>query len=302
MLLYYTIQLLQKGECGNFISKTMQSIKKKDKYIQQVKRTTKDIVGSLLLYGTIILFCILEGLGILDDTSTTTLHYLPTTFLIILIPIAVALFSKNEDIPGLDRALIAHRILHIKQMVVALILMIVPTLIWDYRFEFDGLFQVAVLLIYAVGVYFFFATFRDSYYWFIRNKRHDYRRFYLKKEKDLKKLRKYWQEIWEREYKNFKFETKEEFTKTFFDTIDDWLNKKDVNNSQLLTIIGDFVSFTQEKADNDNPVFINGHYPTPIQKFLQKLLEWSARREDRLILISGGGFGLLHSTNSIIDT
>ena len=261
----------------SYLTKVQIYRKRISRYIQSIKQAPKQI---FLLYTAVIVLCVLEGLGILNSITSGDLRFILTIIVTILIPLAIAVFNDNEDIPRLDRGVILYHILNAKRLLIALIFMAIPALIWWDGI--NGYWTVLLLLLYITGLWWCWKTFQNSYFWMDRENRDNYRIDYFNSVKNIGGMQEYWKFIWNTKSENLKFEEMDKFINTFPNTIDSWLNKKDYDERSgaiLSIMIQDFTTHVVQKPDKYNNII---WFTTILEKSLEwDFQAWKERKKKR---------------------
>lgn len=142
--------------------------------------------------------------------------------LTILIPLAIAILNdvyqkrreQKIEFSNLDLHVILDRIFKIKQLLLCVALIFLPTIFWEIS---SGKFRSIVLVLPVVGIYLLGKTVRDIYYW-IKGNAFEFRFSYLKNLKNHDDMEAVWRSVWQT--KNINTRNEEEFFRIFSYTID----------------------------------------------------------------------------------
>jgi len=144
-------------------------------------------------------------------------------FLTILIPFAIAIFTKilqaKEKFAKLDILVIIDEVFKLKWIVIATISIFLPFSVWSISPIYLRCFEV---LISFLGIFFIGKTIFKIYEW-IKGKTFDYRLTYLKKIENPEDMKIAWEDVWRS--KEEKLFIENEFLKIFLSKIERFLKQ-----------------------------------------------------------------------------
>jgi len=171
------------------------------------------------IYSIIVgfIFTTLEGLTDLPNI----LQGIGVALLMILIPIAIAIFSDKREFEALDKNVILDYIVKARLFLVYLALIFLPFLLWNSSAPWLRFLE---LIVWGIGIYFMTKVLINSYHWMKGNK-FNLRFNYLRKLENLKDMEKSWRSVWQTE--NINPQNEREFFEIFSSTIDQLLKNNE---------------------------------------------------------------------------
>jgi len=184
------------------------------------------------------------------------LHTIGIALLTILIPISIAMFSREKEYVELDKNIILDEIFRPKLFLTVLGLIFLPALFWHIStFEF----KIIELILWIFGIFLMIIFLKNSYSW-IKGNKYKYRIRYLSNLKNEKDLIESMRSIWQKGDMDIKSE--KDFLGIFSIKIEQYIK---VNYGLTSILLRDFRNFL------NNPQI----YPPILLEFIfSKILEW----------------------------